>query len=625
MTFLVILIGVSIAGAAMFVYIALSSIESEYKSLQTFSTAGALETLAIEKNLNYISRTTRDIMLGGNYVKDMKKLKSRMDHINNSFNKLETTIKDPASLSLIQEAKKSTMLFLNNSYKMMQNLKPDDIAQRKKEIYHAYHHNLTPYANASREAFKKVIALKNKELKTASEDMESKIDFYKLFVLVSGLMVVVLVMAIVLFVSRSIVQSLRTFTDLMETAAEGSFSKIETAHKEDTELGQMSRALAKLIAQIDRFVSEINRSITEASQGHFKQKISAQDMHGSFVTAIENVAQSIETMKLAHEKQRQDTLNSRLSELSGSVISSLSVIQSDLAQNIQNLKDVTSATKETSSLSSESREKIGEIIEGLHTLIEHVNNNNNAIVTLATQVTDITSVLELISDIADQTNLLSLNAAIEAARAGEHGRGFAVVADEVRKLAERTHKATGEIAVSIKSLQQEMSEIQASSEDMTGIVERSSSDIMGFEETLIKLNDNASKIVDYSYNMENGIFIVLAKIDHIVYKSNAYNTIMRFEKILNPMDSHSCRLGKWYDGEGAKRFGSSSAFKEFEIPHKEVHEHANHNVTYVYDYEDREACLENQDDIVEHFMAMEEASRKLFVLMDQMLSDVDHK
>jgi methyl-accepting chemotaxis protein len=48
-----------------------------------------------------------------------------------------------------------------------------------------------------------------------------------------------------------------------------------------------------------------------------------------------------------------------------------------------------------------------------------------------------------------------LNAAIEAARAGEQGRGFAVVADEVRKLAERTTRATKEIAEMIDGVQSE--------------------------------------------------------------------------------------------------------------------------------------------------------------------------
>ena len=68
---------------------------------------------------------------------------------------------------------------------------------------------------------------------------------------------------------------------------------------------------------------------------------------------------------------------------------------------------------------------------------------------LAEATTKIGEVTTLIQQISTQTNLLALNATIEAARAGDAGKGFAIVAGEVKTLANRTARATDDIASQI--------------------------------------------------------------------------------------------------------------------------------------------------------------------------------
>jgi methyl-accepting chemotaxis protein len=97
---------------------------------------------------------------------------------------------------------------------------------------------------------------------------------------------------------------------------------------------------------------------------------------------------------------------------------------------------------------------VRQTVEGMARIKEAVEGAAIKVTELGAKGEQIGAIVETIDDIAEQTNLLALNAAIEAARAGEQGKGFAVVAEEVRKLAERSSRATKEIAALIAEVQQ---------------------------------------------------------------------------------------------------------------------------------------------------------------------------
>ncbi|PRN00120.1 methyl-accepting chemotaxis protein [Aliarcobacter cryaerophilus] len=295
--------------------------EKNFNIFKDRAVAGKFYVLEVERELNFVARNSRDIMLGNAYENNIKNLEKSRNNIIKSFDGLLQTSQNEAEKNVVLEVKKTVLDFIEDGYKKMKSL---ETVERTPEVlaamYQAYKKDATPLANKSRENFSKLIKEKEEDYKFQSELYNKQMKGLKNIIIIESLVLILIVILSLLLLSRDIIQSLNKFkkglTSFFDFMNKHN-SKVEYIDiKNSDEFGAMAKVVNENIKIIEnrtledkRLIDDVFVVVNRVKHGYYSQLIK-EDTSDEILSTLKN---SINDM-ISSTKQNFIQVNNILEE-----------------------------------------------------------------------------------------------------------------------------------------------------------------------------------------------------------------------------------------------------------------------------------------------------------------------
>ncbi len=365
------------------------------------------------------------------------------------------------------------------------------------------------------------------EIKTQIEELEASIDEtandycesaerMAIILVIIGIIMLVVITVIAVTVARKVADAIsvpvKELTDAAEIMYTGDMSAAKLVEYESKdELGLLSEAMRGTMKNLDDYVDEISKTLTEIAKGDLTKNFNEiTDFLGDFASIKESFVYILRefNITLTQIQETAHQVDSGSEEIAHAAIA-LAEGTSEQASAVQELNATVDSVAEMAANSAKQTEMAYDHAVHSVQVAEKEQEQMHALQDEMRRIKEISDEIEniiiTIEEIASQTSLLALNASIEAARAGEAGKGFAVVADQIGKLATDSAQAVVNTKELIGKTVEEINKGNHITEETAVAFKNIISEMQNFATTARGVSENADNQAKALEQVESGI------------------------------------------------------------------------------------------------------------------------